>query len=305
MTRTMRISLPVLLLAALAAGGCTKTITVEQQSYEEKMVLEGLLLPGTAPKIYLSSTVPFFTNDQTPSSLFVHGAQLSIEGPDGVDQLAEDSTYNRFYCRWEPFYAGQIVVQENAAYTMNLVRGNEHYEATATTDVQAVAIDSVSYVADFVDIYGGHEGVIVDFQDIPGEADQYRFEMTRILDKRHETVDDREYSSTCLAEGESIEVRDLGRFVYFDDRLDGAPIRFVVEPAHTHYKGDVAYLYIQSLDRNVAEFYDRLDRQREANVNPFIEPVFLSSQIDGLIGVFGAINRSEPVEFVFPEDAAL
>ena len=35
-------------------------------------------------------------------------------------------------------------------------------------------------------------------------ANQYRFLMTRPLDNKHETVDDREYSSTCLPDGEVV-----------------------------------------------------------------------------------------------------
>lgn len=297
------IRLLLVLSFATVAVGCTKTINVEQQPYESRLALEGLLMPGSTPQIFLTKTVPFFTSDQTPSTLFVRDADLSIEGPDGVDLLVVDSTYNQFYCRYEPFYRGSIPIRFDASYHLRLTHSERLYEASTVTNIPAVTITHTEYVSEFVDIYGGHEGVIVDFDDIPGRADQYRFEMTRLLDNTHETVDEREYSSACLPDGEIIEVRDIGRFIYFDDRLDGAPVRFVVEPAHTHRKGDVAFLYIQSLDRAAADYYDRLDRQREANVNPFIEPVFLSSSIDGLIGVFGAMNRSPVVEFIFPEDA--
>jgi hypothetical protein len=61
-------------------------------------------------------------------------------------------------------------------------------------------------------------------------------------------------------------------------------------------------VYIQSLDINVARFYDTLDRQHEANRNPFAEPVFLKSNIEGAFGVFGAVNISQPYFFIFPED---
>lgn len=301
--KSQTIRLLTILVLATCALGCTKTINVEQQPYESRLAIEGLLMPGTTPQIYLTRTVPFFTSNQTPSTLFVRGADLSIDGPDGVDQLVVDSTYNQFYCRYEPFYKGSIPIRFDASYHLRLTHAGRLYEATTVTNVPSVEITHTEYVSEFVDIFGGHEGVIVDFDDIPGRADQYRFEMTRLLDNTHETVDEREYSSTCLEDGELIEVRDLGRFIYFDDRLDGAPVRFIVEPAHTHRKDDIAILYIQSLDRTVADYYDRLDRQREANVNPFIEPVFLSSSIEGLIGVFGSMNRSIGVQFIFPEDA--
>ncbi|MDX1429724.1 MAG: DUF4249 family protein [Rhodothermales bacterium] len=290
-------------MSASVLLGCTKTITVEQQPYEPRLAIESLLMPGQPPRVYLSTTVPFFSSVQTPSTLFARGASITIDGPGGADALAADSTFNKFWCRWEPYYEGAIPITQGATYELELAFGGQTFSASAVTDLPAVTIDSVSYVTNFVDIYGGHEGVVVDFVDIPGRADQYRFEMIRLVDSRHETVDDREYSSVCLDEGEVIETPDVGRFVYFDDRLDGAPVRFVVEPAHINFEGDVAFIYVQSLDRNAAEFYDRLDRQRESNINPFIEPVFLNEVAPGLTGVFGAMNRSEPVRFVFPLDS--
>ena len=295
---TLAVLLPLLALAA-----CTKAIPVELDTYEERVAIESLLLPGTLPKVYLNKTVPFFNTNQTPSDLFLSGAEVIISSRDGVDHLKADSIYNRFWCRYEPFYAGEIVIQENVEYTLTVTVRGSTYTATTVTDVPAVTIDSVSYTANFTDIYGGHEGVIVDFMDIAGQPNQYRFQMDRPLDNRHETVDDFEYSSTCMTDGETYVVEEIGRFVYFDTNFDGAPVRFVVEPAYINFKGDPGMVYIQSLNRDVAEFFDVLDRQRESNINPFIEPVFLDSKIEGAIGVFGAINRSEGFNFIFPEDS--
>ncbi len=290
-------------LVLLALSGCIKTIPVEQQPYEEKVVIEGLIQPDSLPKIYVNRSVPFFTRDQTPSSLFLPDAEVVIVSPDGVDVLEPDSTFDRFWCRYEPFYTGSVPIRADTQYELRVTHRGRTYTATATTNLPAIEIDSLDYVAEFTDIFGGHEGVIVDFMDVPGQANQYRFLMTRPLDNKHETVDDREYASTCLPDGELVSVDEIGRFVYFDKNLDGAPVRFVIEPAYTHRKGDLGFVAIQSLDRQAAEFYDTLDRQREANINPFVEPVFLQSNIEGAIGVFGAANSAPPVRFVFPQDA--
>lgn len=283
--------------------GCVKTIPVDPGPYEEKIVIESLLQPGDVPTVYLNSSVPFFDDRSTPSGLFIRGASVVIASDTGADILEPDSVYNRFWCRWEPFYKGSVPIAADTDYRLEIRVDDRMYSAETTTDVEPVEITSTDYVATFTDIYGGHEGVIVDFDDIRGERNWYRFRMDRPLDSRHETVDDFEYSSTCLTGDETAVVREFGRFVYSDDDVDGAPVRFVVEPAYTHYKGDTGTIYIQSLDAAAAEFYDTLDRQREANINPFIEPVFLQSQIEGAIGVFGSVNLSAPVDYVFPEDA--
>ncbi len=290
-------------LIASASTGCKKTITVELDTYEERLAIESLLLPGTVPKVFLNRTVPFFATDNTPSELFVRGARVTISSASGTDFLVADSVYNKFWCRYEPYYIGAQATEADTEYTLTVEVGGETYAASTVTNVRAVTIDSVSYTTNFTDLYGGHEGVILDFVDIAGQPNQYRVQMNRPLDNKHETVDDFEYSSTCLADGELVEVREISRFVYFDTSFDGAPVRLVVEPAYTNRKGDPATLYVQSLNLDAAEFYDTLDRQRESNINPFIEPVFIQSQIDGAIGVFGAINRSAAVPFEFPEDS--
>jgi len=296
-------SLLVLPVLCGLLASCTKEIPVELDTYEERISIEGLLQPGTTPRVYVNRTVPFFSTDVTPSQLFVAGADVVISSSNGAELLRADSIYSRFYCRFEPFYTGNSVIMEDVEYSLNVTVGGETYSATTVTNVPAARIDSVSYTADFTDIYGGHEGVLVDFVDLPGQPNQYRFLMTRPLNNEHQTVDDREWSSPCMADGETFDVDEIGRVVYFDTNFDGAPVRLVAEPAYTNKKGDLGIVYIQSLSRDVAEYYDALDRQREANINPFIEPVFLDSKIDGAIGVFGAVNRSEPYYFEFPEDS--
>ena len=283
--------------------GCVKTIPVDPGPYNGKIAIEGLLQPGESPTIYLNTTVPFFEPRSSPSELFARGATATISGPDGVDELVADSVYNRFWCRWEPFYRGGILIREDQEYVLNVHWNGGTWTASTRTNVEAVSISGTDYVATFTDIYGGHEGVIVDFDDLTDQVNQYRFMMDRPLNMVHETVDDFEWSSPCLTEGETYTVREFGRFIYYDTDLDGAPVRFVVEPAYTHFKDDTGSVSIQSLNREVADYFDVLDRQREANINPFIEPVFLKSQIEGAIGVFGAVNRSPAVPFVFPLDA--
>ncbi|NND70847.1 MAG: DUF4249 domain-containing protein [Rhodothermales bacterium] len=300
----MKHLLPTVALAvACILAACTKTIPVTVDTYSPRVSIESLLEPGTTPRVHLNKTVPFFSPDQTPSVLFLRDAEVIISSDLGAETLVADSLYDRFFCRWQPFYQGSTVIQEDVEYTLTVRVNGETYSAVTVTDVTAVTIDSVGYTTTFTDLYGGHEGVIVDFMDIQGEPNQYRFQMDRPLDNNHETVDDFELSSVCMQDGETYVVADIGRFVYFDTNFDGAPVRFVVEPAHTNRKGDPATVYIQSMDRASAEFYDVLDRQRESNINPFIEPVFLDSKIDGAIGVFGSIARSEPFPWEFPEDS--
>ena len=65
---------------------------------------------------------------------------------------------------------------------------------------------------------------------------------------------------------------------------------------------DSDYIRLQSVNKNIFNFYDNLDRQKLAQYNPFVEPVFIMpGQFKNAIGVFGAYVVSDSVLFVYPE----
>jgi len=290
-------AVPVMLLLFQA---CQKNITVKPLPYDQKLSIECMLLPGTVPKLYLSHTVPYFNLDVTPSSSFVPNAVVNISGGGTTETLHADSTYNYFFCRWEPFYIGDTPTKENVTYQLSVESGGNTYSAETTTDLPAVQIDSVTYVFAFNDIYGEHEGVVVDFHDLAGMDNYYRYQMNRDIDSSVTSVGANEHKSQCLGDS-TAAVTEVGRFVFFDRNQDGLPIQFVVEPAFKHKEGTMGFVRLQTLDKNAADFFDQLDKQRQSNANPFIEPVFLQTNIAGAIGFFGSMNLSDPVQFVFPE----
>ena len=78
-------------------------------------------------------------------------------------------------------------------------------------------------------------------------------------------------------------------------------MQFVIEPAFKHIQDDTAFVFVQSMDKNSAEFYDNIDKQKLSQFNPFVEPVFLKTKIEGCIGVFGSAVVSDSVLFIYPE----
>ena len=287
-------------VVVLLFQACQKDITIVPLPYDQKLSIECLLMPGTLPKLYLSHSVPYFNLDVTPGTAFVPDGTVIIAGGGTAETLHVDSTYNYFFCRWEPFYIGDIPTQENVTYQLTVESGGKTYTAETTTNVPAAQIDSVTYVFAFNDIYGEHEGVVVDFTDMAGMDNYYRYQMTRDIDTSVTAVGASDHKSECLGDS-SATVVEVGRFVYFDRNQDGLPIQFVIEPSYKHKEGTLGYVRLQTLDKSAADFFDNLDRQRKSNANPFIEPVFLQSNIPDAIGFFGSMNLSEPVPFVFPE----
>jgi hypothetical protein len=65
--------------------------------------------------------------------------------------------------------------------------------------------------------------------------------------------------------------------------------------------GDKGIIRIQTLDRNSATFFNLIDKQKLAQSNPFVEPAFLKTQIEGCIGIFGSYNISKSIGFEYPE----
>lgn len=262
-------------------------------AYEPKLSIESILQPGEIPKVYVSTSVPYFSKEFTPSQLFAKSASVAISSLSGTDILTADSTFNQYTCLWQPYFVGSTAIREDEQYSLHVEYGGEAFDAQTTTNIRAVSIDSVSYVQAFSDLYGEHEGVVVDFSDLPGEGDHYRYRMDRDLSASKDTL------NNCNTG--SYAAREIGRVIYSDQGHDGLPVRFVIEPAFKHKAGDETIVYVESLDKGSAAFFDELDKQKEAKINPFIEPIFLRSRIPGAIGVFGAAGLSAPIRFVYPE----
>ena len=289
----------------LSMPSCKKDITINfAQNHESKIFIEGMLYPGKVPQIFISKSNSFFSAKVTPQQVFARGAVVKITNGATVDVLVRDSTFNKFRCRWEPFYRGNIKAVYSNSYTLEINFEGKIYTATTTINQKAVAIESVVYTPEFIDVFGAHDGVIITITDNPGRKDYYRYQMNQIIDtsRHHAHVLDK-FINTCVSgPNEKFSVKDIGRIVFNDDNADGQKIVMSIETAYEYKKFDTGWVFIQSLDKNSAEFYKDLDDQLQAIQNPFIEPVFINTKIKNAIGVFGSAVFSDSVRFIYPVD---
>lgn len=294
---------PVKLIFLLAIGveiitSCEKNITIKPQYYESKPSIQCLLTPNTIPKLYLFKTIPYFDPQNSYKDLFIRDAIVTITSNSGSDLMKPDSSLNKFYCRYDYYYTGSEFTRENVTYSCKVEYAGRTYVAKTTTNQPKVQLDSVTYIEQFQDIYGEHEGVVLHFSDDPSGDNYYRFEMHRMVD-----------SSTADAQGfhscsgtRMVPITEIGRTIYSAVNQNGLPMSFVIEPAYKHKRGDVGYVFLQSCDKYMFDFYSRLDKQRLTQANPFAEPVFInSSQFTNAVGVFGSYALSDSIRFVFPE----
>ena len=293
-------SIITLIVSCVVSACVENNIMVKPLAYEIKPVIECMITPGKKPRLYLNTTVAYFDKKIDNKDLNIKNARVTIDSPFGTDILKEDSVFNLFSCQYDYFYQGDNLIEKNVTYHLTVKTMGGIFTAQTTTNLSTVTITSVSYASQFNDIYGEHEGVIVDFNDIPGQENYYRYQMNRMIDSTVTYGQNKAYSN--CTNGSFFHVSEIGRSTYKDKNQDGLPFEIVVEPAFKHAEDQVAYVSIQTIDRNAAEFYDALDRQKLALLNPFVEPVFLRSvQFKDAIGIFGNYVLSDSVKFIYPE----
>jgi len=284
-------------------SSCQKDIEIRPTSkYEEQLFIEGVLYPGTAPRIYVSRALPYFNPEVTPQEVFARNASVTITNNGATYILLADSVFDYFRCRWIPFYEGNEPSAWGETYALSVVYRGESYDAVTTINQPKVNIQSVEYTEEFFDVYGGHDGVTVKLQDVAGSVNYYRFQMNREID------DERVHAhvlgdvvSDC-SNGEFYPVRDLGRTIFSDKNIDGQLLTMPIEVSFEYREGDSTWIFMQSLDEKTARFYNSVDHQLESIFNPFVEPVFIDSQIDRAVGVFGSAVMSDSVLFIYPRD---
>ena len=294
----------IIAIACFLMASCEKEIIVNQLPYETRVSIQCALEPGETPTLYMYRTAPYFEQTNL-KSLFVRNALVVISDSDGKETLYIDSVYNFIKCEYEYFYAGRKPVIANRKYDLSIDWEGRKYTASTVTDPVPVQLVRVEYVSEFFDVYGGHEGVIPVFRDITGRTNYYRYEMYREIDTTMVHAEG-DLHSPCIGDS-SVMVYEISRSVYSNINYDpGDEIKIVIEPAYTHndgMEGEEGIVRIQTIDKNIYDFFEQLDRQKLSQRNPFVEPVFLTGKQFGnaAIGYFGAMTRSNPVLFVFPE----
>ena len=279
---------------------CEKTISIKQQPYTSKLSIQGLITPNKKPQIFLNRTVPYFDPKINTRELTVDNATVTLNDGIITYTLSFDSVFSIHDCHYNYFYSNPTNIQPNKTYTLNIIFNGIGYSAKATTNQSKVTPINISYVPTFTDLYGEHEGIVIRYTDKANEENYYRYEMGRIIDTSVQNANNK-LKSTC-AGNKKYYITELGRTIYSDKNADGQQVSFVFEPAYTHKATDTTYIKLQTVDKNIFDFFDNLDKQKLAQYNPFVEPVFIAQgQFKNAIGVFGAYAISDSVRFIYPE----
>lgn len=292
----------IILLVAISVFSCEKVITITPPPYQSRLSIQSMLEPDSLPIVYFNKTVPYFDQKVSFSDLVIRNAVIKISDGAIEDTLKMDSVYDKIYCQFNYYYKGNKPIKPNTTYTLRIADGIDSYSAnTSTANLSKAVVDSVGYVQTFKDLYGEHEGVIVYFTDVPTQTNYYRYEMLRYVDTTTKRASEK-IVSPCLGR-DSVRTIEIGRSVYNDAGQNGQLIKIVIEPAYSHKLGTKGIISIQSIDKNAYDFFDQLDKQKLAQFNPFVEPVFLRDGQFGskAVGYFSAQIKSNPFTFIYPE----
>lgn len=296
-----RIIFGLSILLVILVVSCEKEITIQQQPYTSKLSIQCLITPGAIPRLYLNKTMPYLSPAVPNRKMFVTNATVTLKSASASDVMEPDSVFEKFYGSYLYFYKGTKKIQPGTQYTLDIQYSGESYTATAKTDQPVINLDSVTYVQNFKDVYGEHEGVVFHLKDDPATANYYRYEMHRMADTATYWGENK-FKSPILKGNETTRVSEIGRTIFSDASFSGGNFSFAIEPVFKHKKGDTTYVFLQVCDKNMFDFYDQLDKQMLAQKNPFVEPVFfVPQQFPNAFGVFGSYALSDSVLFVYPE----
>jgi hypothetical protein len=292
-----KISIAIIIIAL--ATSCQKEVTLKQLPYDAKLSIECLITPNQIPKVYLNKTVPYLTGAALNSTFFARNANITITSGASTISFSPDSIFNLFQCDYIYFYKGNATIIANTSYKLNVLFEGKNYVAECTTNQPIVSIDNVSYVKVFKDLYGEHEGVVLQYNDPSTSGQYYRYEMHRWADSTAYRTNGGK--SPCL-NGATIRTVEIGRTIYTDQNSNGQNSTITFEPAYKHKADDTTYVQLQTMDKNSFDYYDQLDRQKLAQFNPFVEPSYLKpTQFKDAFGCFGAYSISDSILFVYPE----
>ena len=292
-----KISIAIIIIAL--ATSCQKEVTLKQLPYDAKLSIECLITPNQIPKVYLNKTVPYLTGAALNSTFFARNANITITSGASTISFSPDSIFNLFQCDYIYFYKGNATIIANTSYKLNVLFEGKNYVAECTTNQPIVSIDNVSYVKVFKDLYGEHEGVVLQYNDPSTSGKYYRYEMHRWADSSAYRTNGGK--SPCL-NGATIRTVEIGRTIYTDQNSNGQNSTITFEPAYKHKADDTTYVQLQTMDKNSFDYYDQLDRQKLAQFNPFVEPSYLKpTQFKDAFGCFGAYSISDSILFVYPE----
>lgn len=282
----------ILLFMSISAGlfltSCQEDITLEVPPYENKLAVYCILQPDSLPRLFLSRSKSYFNyTDKSQELQYINDAQVIIKDITAgtIDTLKADSGFvednsgngSRYFMR---YYTGNYKAQIGHTYTLDIKHREKHVTAEAFVPVP-VTINKVDYKLDSMS-----SRFFVHFNDAANESNAYNLILSFIntyWDGQQWVTNEIKYRENSyiydkLKNGSEMETEYYTDWDMRNITQDSLILYFTVEN-NTTQTGE----YLESIWNQVYNGED----------NFFTEPSIVKHNIEGGLGVFGAVTPSQ------------
>lgn len=269
----------------LVLTACEKGIDFDLDEAEPKLVVEGTIENGMAPRVVLNSSLGYFStiNLQQLANSFVRNAEVTISNGSKTHRLKEYAVplapgFNFYYYSIDSANLSTAFVGElSTAYTLQIKANGKEYSAQTTIPAITKRLDSIWWKAAPATVDSNKAVVMIRATDKRGYGDYVRY----------------------------FTKRNSGSFIpglnsVFDDLfIDGTTYELQVEPGWNRSfereeedaffsKGDTVTLKLSAIDKATYDFWRTMEYSYASVGNPFSTPVKIAGNISGgALGYFG------------------
>ncbi|MFK7920405.1 MAG: DUF4249 family protein [Bacteroidia bacterium] len=303
-------------LWTLAFAGCEQIIDPNDKNFEPEIFVYGLVGPGELPKIFLTETQ---SNqgwlEQASEFGYPRGLDVTVLVNGQTQTLIEKEGLNTFYnyaiqgmdTSYTVFYEGDMPLPDSGSYQLSLQYQGKEIKATTQIPAMIVLDSAYNEVIQYEEGgYSWQENVIlVAFTDKVGSSEGYRVQFGYSGFLRQPSFDSSGQFIGFL-DTTFIKKSDFSRTIS-DQGIDGQKMEIAIVPyinmipqTETLPDGSQRQYYtvwviLETQSKALTSFQLSAEDQSSAYADPFVEPIFLKSNIEGGLGVFGAYQRSDTV----------
>lgn len=290
---------------------CEKSIEIDLSSAGSQLVVEGYIQQGYPSYVFITKSESYFNpiNSNTLNNIAVDNAHVFVEREDGVihqlthidlqllDSLGLSDTlalpFNALYV--DLSYKENDFSQIGYKYKLIIEWNNETISAITSIPPQ-YPIDSVwvkrkdSLASDYkCYIWArindpdtlGNSAIIHYKRDVGWKPMDPLFIPCAISARTDNIVNGEKYKAFFARSGRFSD-EDGALLPFYGDRvIDGEFVR-----------KDIVLLRLSHVDQSTYKFWRSTERMQDASGNPFSEPINLSSNIDGALGIWGGYGVS-------------
>jgi len=272
-----------LLSLLLVVSACRKDVILDLPDYQQKVVVEGSIETGGGAIVFLSYSVPYFSDfDYTkPQTAFIKGAKVELSDGIITETLREIDPSSGY------LYAGfQILGEENKTYTLRVTVNGKTFE-TSSTILKPAGLDSAYFSKASDKDSLGYIGQRL--TEPAGSGDAYRWFAKRLGRDLFYAAPFNSVFDDKFIDGKSFE------FFYDRGPQPNQVQQFRDDPERGFYKlGDTVVVKLCKIGRKENDFWLTYYQNKSSNSNPFSAPSNIKSMFENYQDCFGAFVAYSP-----------